>query len=393
MKESKKGLLLVMFALFAALILPTNAKAMSLVSADTATSSDSKASVFTVSKTAVTVNKGKTASVSVKLDIPKAATIVAKTSNKNISLKWSGWNMKNNTLVITGVSAGMSTITLTNTYTSQVRTIKVTVKAANPVTYRAAIIGQYDYTVNSDLPACKNDAQAMARTCRKSGYSSVTIKYNMSRNGIKNTISTAFAGADSNDVSLFFYTGHGASNGAICSVESSYDDLVYISDLATWLKKVPGTVIVLFDSCYSGMSINKSANGKVTTSFPKSVSNKDVTAFNTAVVNAFTKADAQVQATSKSGELCSSKFKVITACNKNEYSYCSNDCSYFTYCVVEGAGINYETGVASSSALADTDGNKIITVNECWKFAKDQTSSFQSAQVYPNNCSTRIFKR
>lgn len=393
MKESKKGLLFVMFALFVVLALPTSSKAMSLVPSGNGTPTDNKATtVFTVDKTAVTVYTGKTSTVTVKFQVPKAATVTALTSNNNAKVQWTGWSLSNNKLVITGVSAGTTTITLKNTYNSQTRKITVTVKKPNPVTYRAAIVGQYDYKYNQDLPACKNDAAAMARTCQKSGYSSVKTKYNASASGIKSLISTTFANADSNDVSLFYYSGHGASNGALCTIESSGDNLLYISDLASWLKQVPGTVIVLFDSCFSGMSINKAADGTITTKFAKSVSNKDTKAFNSAVVNEFAKADAQVKAASKSGELATSKFKVITACSKSESSYCNQSFSYFTYAVVEGAGINYSSG-AVGTAPADSDGNKTITINECYKFAKSVVEDYQTAQVYPTNCSTRIFKR
>lgn len=391
MKKMKKGLCMLLLTLFAVLTLPSNTKAMSLVSEDSKAVTDSKASVITASKTAVTITKGKTATITVSFQPGQPAMLSAKASNSRVSMAWSGWSLKQNKLVIKGVSAGTSTITLKNTYNSQTCTIKVTVK--DPVIYRAAIIGQYDYKTNNDLPACKNDALAMTRTCKRAGYSTVNTVYNASAQGIKNAITTAFKGADSNDVSLFYYSGHGASNGALCSIESYGDSLLYISQLASWLKQVPGTVIVLFDSCFSGMSINKSANGTITTSFDDSVTKKDIDNFNSSVVSAFSKADTEVKAATKSGELCSSKFKVITACSKSEYSWCSSQYSYFTYCVVEGAGINYSTGANNGSIYADTDGNKIITVNECWQFAKYQTSSFQSAQVYPSNCSTRMFKR
>ena len=197
MKTMKKGILMIMLALFAVIAVPANTNAQSLLSVDPINATDSKGTTFTVSKSSVTVTKGKSTTVTVSLIVPKAAMLTAKASNKNVTMKWTGWNLKNNKLVITGASAGMSTITLKNSYNQNVRTIKVTVKKpSNPVTYRAAIVGQYDYHgYANDLSACQYDALAMSRTCKKTGYSSVKVKYNVSKNGMKNLISSAFAGA------------------------------------------------------------------------------------------------------------------------------------------------------------------------------------------------------
>lgn len=395
MNKTKKGLLLVMFALFAVLTLPMSTKAMTVEAADVKESSVAKSNILTTSTNAVTVKKGKCAVVTVCFKPTNFSTLRATASNSNVSLKWGGWSAKNNKLIITGLKAGTTTIKLTSTYNAEYRIIKVTVKAPNPVTYRAAVVGQYDYLVNSDLPACKNDAIGMAYACKKTGYSVVNTKFNASGNDIRNLISTTFAKADSNDVSLFFYSGHGASDGSLCTIEPSYgyDMTLSQSYIASWLSQIPGTVIVLYDSCYSGMSINKDANGKITTTYQKTVTKKDTEKFNAAVINTFAKANAKVQAASKSGELCSSKFRVITACNKNEYSWCNQSYSYFSYYVVKAAGVDYYNGTAYSSSPADSDGNKVVTINECYNYVKGMTASSQSAQVYPTGSTTRIFKK
>lgn len=398
MRESKKGLLLVMLALFAALTLPMNTKAMTIDSTAPAKSTITKANVFSVSRSSVSVVKGKRTTVAISFAAPKAATVSAKASNKNISLRWAtGWKANTNTLIITGVSTGVSTITIRNSYNTVVRKVKVNVVAAtNPVKYRALVIGQADYVSANPLPACKCDAQAMGRACKKTGYSTVKVKYNASAANIKNLISVAYAGADRNDVSLFFYSGHGASGtGALCTIEpNGSTGFVPFSTLATWLKKVPGTVIVMLDSCYSGVCINKTADGKISVTQDKSITAKDVNNINTLAINEFKKADAQVKATEKNGELCTSKFRVITACTKNQTSVCYSDFSVFSYCIVEGAGVNYETGALRSTIPADLNKNRIVTVNEAWNCVKVNTTNLtQDTQVYPTNSSTRVFKR
>ncbi|MGN0437837.1 MAG: caspase domain-containing protein [Lachnospiraceae bacterium] len=394
MNKTKKGLLLAMFALFAVLTLPMSTKAMTVETAEVKSTSVAKSNILTTSTNAVTVKKGKTAVVTVCFKPTNFSTLRATASNSNVSLKWGGWSAKNNKLIITGLKAGTTTIKLTSTYNAEYRIIKVTVKAPNPVVYRAAVIGQYDYNYNNDLPACKNDAIGIAYACKKSGYSVVKAKFNTSAAGMKDFIASTFSGADSNDVSLFFYSGHGASDGSLCTVESYYDDTISMSYISSWLSQVPGTVIVLLDSCHSGSCINKSADGKITFSQKKAVTKSDLNAFNNSVVNAFAKADAKAKAaSSKTGELCTSKFRVITACSKYEYSWCNSSYSYFSYYTTLSAGVDYFTGAAASSSPADSDGNGVVTINECYNYVRANTAEDQSAQVYPTNCTTRIFKR
>lgn len=274
--------------------------------------------------------------------------------------------------------AATGTLTLNGTrytFNSYGRVLSST--SANPVTRRAVVIGQTNYyPYASNLTACKYDAQAMASMLKKTGYSSVSTYYDAKVATMQSAISSKFASADSNDVSLFYYSGHGSSDGSLCSVDGY---TISTSTLAGWLKKVPGTVIVILDSCFSGAVINKSADGTVTV--------KSAKEFNDNVISAF----AKVNSITKAGEMCTSKFQVLTACTKSQYSYASSSYSLFTNLLVKGAGFNY-SGTKLSSAPADSNSDSKLSLYECWRYTYLGTND-QDAQYYPSSSTFTLFTR
>ena len=131
---------------------------------------------------------------------------------------------------------------------------------------------------------------------------SVTKRYNLTASQILANIPSAFAGADSDDVSMFYYCGHGvtgtsSNSGALYCMDES---LVLPTALRNALNNVQGTVIVFIDACGSGAYIKSSG---LTADTAKASAN----AFNNAIVSAF------AGITEKTGELKTSKYKVLTA--------------------------------------------------------------------------------
>lgn len=270
-------------------------------------------------------------------------------------------------------------LTLLLSMTVQAETVD-TEKAAksNPKVWRALCIGESNYgSSRLNLPACRNDAYAMGRVLRKTGYKFAKVRINRTKSQIQKLIKSTFKYADSNDVSFFYYSGHGASNGSLVTVRREY---ISPATLAGWLKKIPGTVIVMADCCYSGALINKSADGKITVQNPKE--------FNTNFVNAFAANDLQA----KAGEFCKSKFKVLTACKQYEISYCTSRYSLFTEKLISGAGYSYDTGRRFSYAPADYNRNRKITLSECRRYTFLNIYR-QNAQCYPTYSEFKIFQR
>ena len=252
-------------------------------------------------------------------------------------------------------------------------------RVSNPVVYRALAIGESDYMYANDLYACRYDAYGMSRMLKKTGYSTVRTGIDVSGASMYSMINNTFAKADSNDVSLFYYSGHGADDGSLVSVDHQF---ISPSRLASWLKQIPGRVVVVLDSCYSGAVIGKSEGAG-----PESFNEKMIQAFN----------EVELE-TCKGGSMSNSKFKVLTACSKNEYSWTMGYfSSKFTYYLVNGVGYDYN-GSRKSRALADTNKNKKLTLQECYKYTRKNCLSGSSrtrqyVQCYPSNSDFKLFQR
>jgi len=260
-----------------------------------------------------------------------------------------------------------------------------TTTPAKATTYRALCIGNSNYRLSTHLDGPVNDAQAMVSTLGKYRYQT-TKRTNLSRAQILSAIDLTFKGAATNDVSLFFYSGHGANNstgsmGYICGVD---EEDVSFTTLATALNKIPGKVIVILDSCDSGNAIVKDANKGA----------YDPVKFNRAAIDVFARADAASDTVPKNGELRTSKFLVITAGTKNENTSDIGTGSgsnvlwggLFTRYFVEGAGCSFPYGNLGSSIPADSNSDKKITLTEMYNYTKARCAAYrkpQHVECYP----------
>lgn len=277
---------------------------------------------------------------------------------------------------ISGVQRGVKyTFTVKPVYNGKVGkggsvTITPKLKTQGP-TYRALLIGN---TYGGDLPGCDRDAESMASllgTMTATPYK-VTTKLDVTASTIKSSIASAFSGAQSTDVSLFYYSGHGVStSGSLVGTNRTY---LSFSELRKALDKIPGDKIVILDSCYSGNAINKS-EGEVTEA--------DMEAYVNAAMEAFSN-----DAVEKSGELASGRYYVMTACRKDQKSLTVPiDGEYvglFTCCFEQACGWD-EPNSSRLSMSADSNGDKKITLNEAY----NKTSALVKS-IRPNGQVTRV---
>ena len=340
-----------------------------------------------------TVEKGKTLMLKAKLSPSNAYSKLTWTSSKKSIATVSSSGK------VTGKKPGKAKITVKTANGKKASvTIKVTKKSSNPVKYRALLIAQCNYTSASALPGCAGDTQLMynmLNNCKggEGGTWDITKKQDMSYSGFFSAIDSTFAGADDNDVSLLFYSGHGSSDGSLCAVP--YCDLIHQSDIASKMKGIPGKIIIMYDSCHSG-------SGVYTYGEENSNALPDVQ-FDAAVVNAFAAVDSGILVDANgdvvmgdeanTGELrVANKFYVLTAARKDEYSWCSSQYSYFTKWACDGVG-------SSGHMPADSNYDGVATLNEMFNYISevgdDQTFSgyHQHVQVYPRNSSFKMFKR
>lgn len=259
--------------------------------------------------------------------------------------------------------------------------------------YRALIVGQpYASWSSNRLPGCLNDAQSMKDMLNNSSNPNyrpfdVKLRTDLSGTQILNEIKTSFQRAKNNDVSLFYYSGHGTSSGWMCGINSDDTyDYVTVDELRKALDAVPGKKIVVMDCCYSGHYINKDLGNGVTLVYNKETAD----AFNNSIIKAFSASDK--------ANLATSGYYVLTASSKYQTSTELSDgysrFGAFTYVMLWGSGYNERTNAFLSTKEGDKNGDGKMTLNELYNFSYSAVNSLgndigftQSVQVYPTGSS------
>jgi len=194
----------------------------------------------------------------------------------------------------------------------------------NETIYRAYCVGVGDYIYfpdsygNIDLPGPPYDVNRICYTldrCRfgPSNTPFSQIWYSIDLSATKSTIlqgiANIFSEADYNDVSYFYFTGHGIwvnNISYLCPAEVNYfspiSSYISINELEAALSTIPGTKVVFLDSCYSGGSIEKSMDETITTK-------EKLESFNNEVINVFFQAQPK-------GLLTTNQYKVLTSCSE-----------------------------------------------------------------------------
>ena len=292
------------------------------------------------------------------------------------------------------------------------RITDITASSKSEPMYRALLIGNNDYAYpNSPLSGCINDMNAMSKLLRSFSNGFIcTTKPNQTKSGILSAISSTFAGATENDVSLFYYAGHGSGStsyvdstysGALCGVDNTN---LTSKELADALSKVPGRVIVILDSCFSGAMINRDAGGDLSDTETFNQGTEDelaaMEAFNQSMIDAFTAQDTTVllsdDAVFDVGELAKSKFVVFTGASKMQTSGETSGQGLFTTAFVTGGGCTYGSSTYNGSMPADSNKDKRLSVAEIGSYSRSEVnkkSSTQTVQYYAANTSEVLFWR
>jgi hypothetical protein len=325
---------------------------------------------------------------------------------------------KDSSGTITGISAGAAIITVSYTEGGITKTDTVLVYVRNnptdtPITppveddiiYRAFCIGVGDYQNfpdaygNIDLLGPPYDVDRMIDVFNNCKFGTDEVVFstpvslkdlNATKTAIINGIASTFSGADDNDVSYFYFCGHGMNYEDISYLLPT--EIMYTSPLSAYistnelesaLSAIPGTKVVILDSCHSGGFIGKGKNKIM-------ISKEDLESYNDEIINVFSQAQSK-------GLLTTNQYKVLTSCHDNQTCYeiispphpvDNNPYGVFTRAFCHGCG--YDDGIYH----ADADENTKVSLQEEYLYIVDFVNLYfagiQDVQVYPSNSTFTI---
>ncbi len=133
------------------------------------------------------------------------------------------------------------------------------------VALRALLIGiDTFFTQENTYPIAETNLTSLADVLSRDGrtYRKISAYYDEigHETALKRAVDDAFAGADENDVSVFFITTHGTfaeEKAGLYLCDGSEENILSPQSLADMLRPIPGKKIIILDACNSGAFIGK----------------------------------------------------------------------------------------------------------------------------------------
>lgn len=252
--------------------------------------------------------------------------------------------------------------------------------------YRALLVGQ-TYSGRLALDGPENDLPAMENMLESfpgTPFTVTTRKNIQTGAGILDAVQSTFSQADEDDVSLFYYSGHGIEDkddpdyqGAL--VGNNGYTYVTASELRAAMDRIPGRKILIIDSCFSGVyarernSIRTAKSSAEINTTEEINANGSADAFVNSFINAFS--------AKKRGSDTYSSYFVLAASAEDEESWEAQVNGKYM-----GLFTHYLTLGAGSSCQADKDRNNVVTIQEAYNFACGYLPHDQHAKVFPSGC-------
>lgn len=309
----------------------------------------------------------------------------------------------NDTGIITANTIGNSVVTVTYTENDITRsdTIAVSVSEAtvSDTTYRALAIGVGDYIYygeDGDLIAPPYDVikvKELFYDCKFGNKNTSFTKISelkdtqATKTNIIQKIQSTFSGADTDDVSYFYFSGHGYTlnqTSYLCPTDfnGETDKAISVDELESALSSIPGKKVVLIDSCNSGGFIGKSISNNGSDEIINYLAD-----FNESIINTFSNKPLSKDL------LTSSEYQVLTSSHWYQESYEiqpieGDPFGVFTQGLYEGCSLD-------NNIPADANQDDKISLQEAYEFISQWTASMrynQNVQVYPLNSNFTIFE-
>lgn len=256
--------------------------------------------------------------------------------------------------------------------------------------YRALLIAQTYDSLGEDeqLKGPAEDVQLIKKVLSnadKTRYE-ITIKHDLNASEILAAIDSCFGGVQDQDVSLFYYSGHGISSnnpsyqGALLGANGN--SYVTASNLRQKLDQIPGRKIILLDSCFSGAIITNESG---------TMSRSNNVQKNKGTANDFVNSFISVFSSQSRDAAAYNRYYIMTAAADNEESYermygsKNKSVGLFTVFLSKGLGYDWWND-ASTDLLADSNANGAVSFREAFQYVKSELSDSQHAQMFPSAC-------
>ena len=251
--------------------------------------------------------------------------------------------------------------------------------------YRAFLIGQtYDGEWDMQLSGTLNDTNSMAKCLSNADGTAYTIKigHDLTASEILNGIDSVFGNAQDQDVSFFFYAGHGDIGGVLCGVR---DTEVSPSQLRQKLDQIRGRKIIVLDCCYSGGFITSESGTLIRA---KEDGSGSITAD---FVGSFISAFGGQKDTADDFN----RYYILAAAEDDESSYEiwldeETKAGAFTSYFAKGLGYDAWSSNYLNHMPADTNNSGAVSIREAYQYVIENLPAyyqdFQHAQVFPSGC-------
>ena len=186
---------------------------------------------------------------------------------------------------------------------------------------------------------------------------------------IFNKIQSTFSGAKENDVSYFYFSGHGTlynRTSYLCPADfnGNISTAISVNELESALSAIPGTKVVFINSCHSGGFIGKSLTGRGNRNNETYFISEEeyLSNFNENILSTFSFSEGFIA----KDLLTSSKYQVLTSSHWYQSSYevhplYGDPHSVFTQALYMGCSLPYNT------PAADKNQNAQITLQEAYQ--------------------------
>lgn len=245
----------------------------------------------------------------------------------------------------------------------------------NEIVYRALLVGVGDYMYYTNLQSSRYNVKRMRDILDNCKFGEEEIEFlvidelvdrDATKEAVLSSIISTFTDVDENDISYFYWFGHGGdkyNQAYLCPTDynGTIESSITLEDLETTLDTILGTKVIFIEACHSGNFIERDFNSRIIDVFRNSRAlNKD-------------------------------NYQVLTSCKGSQVCYERQGLNPYGY-------FNMAFHKGCKGFAADTDENRIITLLEMRDYIEEWIRNHQNScirpevQMYPDDSTFPIIE-